>query len=184
MNADSRFKAKVCAATDPTKRSADLPPAPALTDPDAFEGQEIICERDTAGYPMVWIVVLRRAKDGTWAYRIVDCREAYMRKVGGLTSTPAHALATRGPDGFEDPVVPPDYQAKLDDAAEKPSKRMRQQRRYDSEALTAERRTLENRLGLARKVAEVRKVDISTHERVIEDRLRRIEKQLTAAEAA
>jgi hypothetical protein len=103
-----KFKRAVLASTDPTKLPEERPARPALTEEHLEPGQQISIK---AGE--VWITVLGKDKDDNWSYRISDFRNAYMGKTGGLTSIPSKALATRGEDGYEDPVVPPEYQEQL-----------------------------------------------------------------------
>jgi hypothetical protein len=103
-----KFKRAVLASTDPTKLPEERPARPALTEEHLEPGQQI-----TIKHGEVWITVLGKDKDDNWTYRISDFRNAYMGKTGGLTSIPSKALATRGEDGYEDPVVPPEYQAQL-----------------------------------------------------------------------
>jgi hypothetical protein len=109
MKLGPKFKRAVLASTDPTKLPEERPAQPALTEDVLEPGQQI-----TIKHGEVWITVLGRDKDDeTWNYRISDFRNAYMGKTGGLTPIPSKALATRGEDGYEDPVVPPEFQAQL-----------------------------------------------------------------------
>lgn len=112
MRINAKFRRAVLASTDP--RHAGHPSPPALTDPDVEEGQVIEIEPGR-----VWITVLHRTKADTWAYSITDHRAAYMGKAGGLTTEPGQAIATRDANGFEPPVVPPEYQKQLSKDAER-----------------------------------------------------------------
>jgi hypothetical protein len=103
-----KFKRAVLASTDPTKLPEERPARPALTEEHLEPGQQISIK---AGE--VWITVLGKDKDDNWTYRISDFRNAYMGKTGGLTSIPSKALATRGEDGYEDPVVEPEFQKRI-----------------------------------------------------------------------
>ena len=163
--------------------------APALTDTEVHPGQVVEIERN-----YVWIVVLRRRKEGTWAYTIRDDRPRLLGKATGETRISSRAIGsgtnTQPGNLWTEPEriekAPEDDYAT---AAEAPSKEQRRRRRINPQGLTAaelqaSRRSLEARLGLARKVAEIRQVDISPDLRGIEKRLERIERQLAAAEEA
>lgn len=171
MNVDAKFKSAILSYSDPRKTADQRPEPPALTDPHVDVGDVIQIEPGT-----VWVTVLRRMKANQWAYRITDHREAYMGKVGGLVVVPAQALATRDDNGFEDPVVPPDYQNELTAAAQGQNDAL--QRAQRAKGLADEKAPLERRLQSARKVAKNRKVDISSDVRGIKKRLERIERTL------
>jgi hypothetical protein len=109
MKLGPKFKRAVLASTDPTKLPEDRPAQPALTEDVLEPGQQI-----TIKHGEVWITVLGRDKDDeTWNYRISDFRNAYMGKTGGLTPIPSKALSTRNADGYEDPVVEPEFQKRI-----------------------------------------------------------------------
>jgi hypothetical protein len=71
------------------------------------------------------------------------------------------------------PAVSRSDQERIDKQAEK-----RAEARREQERLRREQQTLETRLGIARKVAAIKNIDISTHERAIERRLLELERML------
>lgn len=75
---------------------------PALTDPDVYEAQVIVIEREEDGHPTVWITVGQRVKADVRAYVLHDHRPHLLNKTGsGYTDLHGRAIGARDANGPE-----------------------------------------------------------------------------------
>ena len=102
MNANTRFKRKILAGH-----------APSLTDPEAYEGQVIVLERDEEGFPTAWITVRHQVKAGVWAYMIRDDRPNLLGKATGYTDMYGRAIGARDAQGPELEAVDEEVRFKI-----------------------------------------------------------------------
>jgi hypothetical protein len=125
------------------------------------------------------VLVIRKVVTGWVAVTRLEADPVrLLAKGGGYTDFPGRAMDPQEPEAVdEDTQTQITKEARIRDTKRKADT---QQTALDEEAqrLRSERNSLEARLSIARKVAEVRGVDISPSTRVIERQLARIERQL------
>ena len=118
----------------------------------------------------------RQSLQGVWKYTITDHRPRGALFYPGDRTEPGNL--------WQEPErVGVDAENEYAKTAEGPSEELRKWRRTEHPELRSEKNSLEARLGIARKVAEIRQVDISPHVRTIEKRLQTIERLLADGDA-